>query len=115
MTTILYIRSLAHVSSNGLQRRQNQTVVACLSRDTFVSEKGHDDLLYEAESTRLLEALQSLPEAQRSRVEVIDVGRVGGWVKAWAAGVRQTPALRQGERLYQGREAAEKALLDCDA
>ncbi len=111
MTTILYIRSLAHASGTSLARRQNQTVVACLSRDTFVSENGSDDLLYEAESARLLDALKCLPETRRSQVEVVDVGRFTGWVKAWAAGVRNIPALRQDDRLYEGREAAEKALV----
>lgn len=112
MSTILYVRSLAHVPNPGLQRRQNQTVVACLSRDTYVSEKSADDLLYEADSARLLDALKSLPENRRSQVEIVDVGRVTGWVKAWAAGVRSVPALQQDNQLYEGRAAAEKALVD---
>lgn len=109
----VYVRSIGYVTDPRGQIGVTHPYAIPQLENTFVSTRRLDDVLYEAESAQLLEVIARLADDLATPVQVIDVSRLRGRLQAWRQGVRQTPTLRKAGRLYEGREAAEKALLEC--
>ena len=82
---------------------------ACSQHNTYLIDNAIEDRLLEPDSMELVLAAQRLPGAA-DRVQYVDVGFAGGWLRATLAGVWQIPAVVVNGVKYSGALKARHTL-----
>jgi hypothetical protein len=81
----------------------------CTQHNTYLIDDAIEDRLLEPDSMEIVQAAMRLPGAAE-RVQYVDVGFGGGWLRAALAGVRQIPTVVVKGVKYSGAVKARRAL-----
>lgn len=111
MKVTLYIRS-NHVVL-GRQKLPNASLNsgggACNQTSAYLIDEAVQDRLLEPDSMEVVQTAQRLPGATE-RVQYVDVGHPGGWLRALLAGVQQIPTVQVNGVKYRGAVKSRRAL-----
>jgi len=111
MKVTVYVRS-NHVVL-GQQKLHNVALNsgggACNQNSTYLIDNAVQDRLLEPDSMEIVQTAQRLPGGAE-RVQYVDVGYPGGWLRAALAGVRQIPTVVVNGVKYRGAIKARRAL-----
>ncbi len=110
MRTTVYVRSVAYVTDTRGQIGVSHPFALNEVENAFVTTRRTDDVLYEPDSTRLLEMIERLPAGIRSAIEVVDLGTFFGHLKALLNGIHRTPCVVLAGVRYQGLTEALRAV-----
>jgi len=121
MNTVIkvYVKSFSIPKDiESLHYAQQHTYCAPGMTEMTLGRSGFSGRVLESDSAELLSILGAAQRRwgqQDQVIQVYDVGRLRGRLKAIAAGVWRTPAIIVGEDKYIGLTAAEKAFGDLGA
>ena len=110
MRTTIYVRSVAYVTDSRGQIGVCHPYALNGVENAFVTTRRTDDVLYEPDSTLLLEIAQRLPVKVRVAIEVVDLGTFFGRLKALLNGIHRTPCVVHAGVRYQGLRNAVRVL-----